>query len=59
MAIAMPDLSWAEQQRAGFCRMVRLGCGSNPRNSDAPMHSNWKARKAKDSPTLAPAASAR
>jgi hypothetical protein len=58
MAIAMPDLSWAEQQRAGFCRMVRLGCGSNLRNSDALMqkHSNWKARRAKDNPTIAPAA---
>jgi hypothetical protein len=26
---------WAEQQRAGFCGMGRLGCRSDPRNSDA------------------------
>jgi hypothetical protein len=47
---AMPGLSLAKQQRAGFCRMVRLGCGSNPRNIDALVqkHSNWKARRAKD-----------
>lgn len=40
----------AEQQRAGFCGMVRLGCGPDPRNSDAltQKHSNWKARRAKN-----------